>query len=106
MPSKRNTEILEQLGRQIKLLQTNRPMVPVQYSAKQVRCWICGKLGHIKRNCTARMTGGSNSISEGAVYVSGIINDKETKKDSYPLPCVDDLLDDLPDAKWFSTILS
>ena len=75
----RNTEILEQLGRQIKLLQTNRPMVPVRYSAKQVRCWICGKLGHIKRNCTARMTGGSNSISEGAVYVSGIINDKETK---------------------------
>ena len=41
----RNTEILEQLVRQIKLLQTNRPMVPVQYSAKQVRCWICDKLG-------------------------------------------------------------
>ena len=29
---------------------------------------------------------------------------KETKKDSYPLPRVDDLLDDLADAKWFSTI--
>ena len=50
---KRNTEMLEQLSKQIKLLQTNRPVVPVQYSGRQVRYWICGKLGHIKRNCTA-----------------------------------------------------
>ena len=38
----RNTEMLEQLSKQIKLLQTNRPIVPVQYLARQVRCWLCG----------------------------------------------------------------
>ena len=29
---------------------------------------------------------------------------KITKKDSYPLPRVDDLLDSLADAQWFSTL--
>ena len=43
-----------------------------------VRCWTCGQLGHVRRNCTKARSQETNSISPGAIQVKGCVDEKET----------------------------
>ena len=78
----RNTELLEQLTKQIAQFQDQPPNRsrgngrPRRRSV--VRCWTCGQLGHVRQNCTKARSQETNSISPGAIQVKGCVDEKET----------------------------